>query len=139
MKRGRVQRKDVPAWLVRGIAQWHFSRRGFPWGPPPGGWTSPHAVRMLCTLLPHVWRGEHPARWPTVADGGRALWTACFTHWEDNARRDAYARERAVLDDAQRLFDRVLTLDSEERAQCLLRTFVAMAQARRDDLRGRDR
>ena len=139
MKRGRLQRSDVPAWLVRGIAQWHFSHRGFPWKPPPGGWHSTHAVRMFCALLPHVVRGEHPTTWPTAADGGRALWTACFTHHETHARRDPYARERAILDDARRLFDRVLTLDNDERAACLLRTFVAMGEARRGDLRARDR
>jgi hypothetical protein len=138
MKRGRLQRSDVPHWLVRGIAQWHFAHKGFPWGPPPGGWTSPHAVRMFCALLPYVVRGEHPTRWPTVADGGRALWTSCFLHWETNSRRDPYARERAILDDGRRLFDRVLTLDNDERARCLLGTFVAMAQARRDDLRALD-
>lgn len=126
MKRERLQRSDVPHWLVRGIALFCEGR------------SARECARLLCFLLPYVHRGEHPARWPTVGDGGVSLWLKCRAKHAWAVSRPPQQRERATLDVGRKVYDRVTTQTPDERAYALLDLFVRMGFDRRDDLREAD-
>jgi hypothetical protein len=122
MKNGRVQRSDVPWWLVRGVAQFHAA---------PRNGSARDCARMLCQVLPvaGVIFGTQPTSWPTVGDGGVALWLSCVKHWGKAATMDARGREASLLSRGREHYGRVLVGTTDDHAWGLLHMFVSMAEA----------
>jgi hypothetical protein len=120
MKAGRVQRSDVPWWLVRGVAQFHAA---------PRNGSARDCARMMCQVLPHALYGQQPATWPRVGDGGVNLWLSCVKRWGSAATMPARGREAELLAKGRGYFGRVLTLPVPTQAWGLLGLFVEMGQA----------